>query len=154
MRTPSYRTACLVTGGLYLIIGLGILGQGAANAMAQYGVPESTRALPHYADAIKWVYVHAAVLGAIVLVVGWWGREPALQRAFARVLLAAQTVYLALDLRSADWALGTGLYEGRQSLGPAMVGAVVWLLFVGPALRRAPVSPAGSGPGEATGPPS
>jgi hypothetical protein len=132
-----FRTACYIVGGLQLLIGLGILAQGAANAMAPYGVPEATRALPHYRDAIAWVYVHTCVLGALMVVVGRYAEAPALKRAFARAVFGALLVYCALDFRSSE-PVGIGLYEGPQSIVPALICVVMLALFAGPAFRGDP----------------
>lgn len=129
-RLPGFRTSCLIIGALYVLLSAGILAQGGAPAMAQYGVPEATLSSPHYGDAIVWVYLHMLVLGLVIGVVGWYGRGAQLQRMFSRVLLAAHIAYLTLDVIHSDSALGNGLYEGPASLGPAVIAAFVTALFL------------------------
>jgi len=99
-------------------------------AMAEYGVPAATLASPHYADAMFWVFLHMTMIGLAIGVVGWFAEGVRMQRAFARLMLAGIVVYTYLDVRSADWALGSGLYQGRGSLGPVLVDVLALLLWV------------------------
>jgi len=99
-------------------------------AMAEYGVPTSTLASPHYADAMFWVFLHMTMIALVIGVVGWFSEGVRLQRAFARLMLIAQSVYTFLDIRAADWPLGTALYKGSGSLGPVVVGVIAWLLWL------------------------
>jgi hypothetical protein len=130
MQLPGFRASCLTLAAIYVFLAGSILVRGPMVAMAEYAVPAATLASPHYADAMFWVFLHMTMLGLINGVVGWFAEGVRMQRAFARLWLFAQLVYLFLDVRAADWALGTGLYKGPGSLGPVMVGAlavVVWL---------------------------
>ena len=104
--------------------------------MEEYGVPRDTLASPHYLDAINWVYLHTLVLAAVIGVVGWFAREPALKIWFSRLMVGAHLVYVALDFGHSDSALGNGLYRGDASVVPGVVGLVVLLLFMGPSVRR------------------
>jgi hypothetical protein len=134
---PGFRPTCLALGGLYVFIAGSLLLRGPAAAMADYAVPEATRASPHYADAIFWVFLHMTVIGLTIAVIGWFADGERLQRAFARLMLVALCVYTFLDVRAADWALGTGLYEGSGSLGPVVVDALSLLLWLRLNLVRA-----------------
>ncbi len=121
---------CLSLAAIYVVLAGSILVRGPMVAMADYAVPAETLASPHYADAMFWVFLHMTMLGLLNGVVGWFAEGVRMQRAFARLWLPAQLGYLFLDVRAADWALGTGLYKGAASLGPVMVGAfavIVWL---------------------------
>ena len=53
-----------------------------------------------------------------------------MQRAFARLMLAAIIVYTMLDVRTADWALGNALYKGPGSLGPVVVDVLALVLWL------------------------
>jgi uncharacterized BrkB/YihY/UPF0761 family membrane protein len=106
--------------------------------MEEYGVPGETLTSPHYQDAINWVYLHTLVLAAVIGVVGWFAREPALKVWFSRLMVGAHLVYAALDFGHSDSALGNGLYRGDASVVPGIVAVVVLLLFVGPSVRREP----------------
>ena len=102
-------------------------------AMADYAVPAATLASPHYADAMRWVFLHMTVIGLVIGVVGWFAEGVRMQRAFAWLMLAAIVVYTTLDVRTADWPLGSALYKGRGSLGPVLVdvlAVVLWLRLV------------------------
>ena len=132
--------------GIYVVLAGSILVRGPMVAMADYAVPAETLASPHYADAMFWVFLHMTMLGLINGVVGWFAEGVRMQRAFARLWLPAQLGYLCLDVRAADWALGTGLYQGEGSLGPVMVGAfavIVWLRLnlVRPVASSTPTTP-------------
>lgn len=129
MRLPGFRASCLTLGVLYVLLAGSILIRGPMAAMADYGVPQETLASPHYADAMFWVFLHMAVIGLVIGLVGWFGEGVRFQRAFSRLMLACQLVYLFLDVRAADWALGNALYEGPGSLGPVVVGGLAIVLW-------------------------
>lgn len=123
MTLPGFRASCLTLGVLYVLLAGSILVRGPMVAMADYAVPAETLASPHYADAMFWVFLHMTVIGLVIGVAGWFGEGVRFQRAFSRLMLACQLVYGFLDVRAADWALGTALYKGPASLGPVVVGA-------------------------------
>jgi hypothetical protein len=130
MILPGFRASCLTIAAVYVFLAGSILLRGPMVAMADYAVPASTLASPHYADAMFWVFLHMTMLGLIIGVVGWFAEGARMQRAFARLWLAGQLFYLVLDIRAADWPLGTALYKGPASLGPVVVGVVatgLWL---------------------------
>jgi hypothetical protein len=129
MTLPGFRATCLTISAIYVLLAGSILARGPMKAMADYAVPAQTLASPHYADAMFWVFLHMLVIGLVIGVVGWFAEGVRLQRAFARLMLAAILVYFFLDVRSADWALGDGLYKGPGSLGPVVVGALSILLW-------------------------
>ncbi len=137
----GFRAACTTIGTVYILIGGSIVARGAALSMAPYGVPQTTLDAPHYGDAILWVYVHTMVLGALLIFMGWRATERSVQRAFARFMLGAQLVYLFLDLRTSDSAVGNGLYQGPESLGPAVIGAMVTVVFAVLSLAKAAPAP-------------
>lgn len=126
---PGFRASCLTLAALYVLLAGSILVRGPMVAMADYAVPPETLASPHYADAMLWVFLHMTVIGLIIGVVGWFAEGARMQRAFARLMLAAQLVYFALDAHHADWALGNALYKGPGSLGPVMVGALALIVW-------------------------
>jgi hypothetical protein len=131
---PGFRKTCLVTGVLYVLLGGSVLARGGAASLAQFEVPAATLESPHFADAILWVYVHMIVIGLITVVVGLFGTEARLRRWFARLMVGAHALYLFLDLRTSDSALGNGLYQGPASIVPAIIGLCVLLLFVHPSV--------------------
>lgn len=135
-RLPGFRTSCLAVGVIYVLLGGSILLRGGAASLAAFEIPEPTLASPHYADAIWWVYTHMIVLGLLTGVVGQFGTSPALRRWFSRTMLVAHAYYVFLDVRASDSPLGTGLYQGPASIVPAVIGAVVMLLFAHLSLCR------------------
>lgn len=143
MSLPGFRASCLTLSGLYVLLAGSILVRGPMVAMTDYAVPASTLASPHYADAMKWVFLHMTVIGLMIGVVGYFAEEVRVQRAFARLMLVALLVYTTFDVRTADWPLGSALYKGRGSLGPVFVDVlslVLWarLSFVRPRAASAP----------------
>ena len=62
-------------------------------------------------------------------VVGWFAEGVRMQRAFARLMLAAILVYTALDVHTADWTMGNALYKGPGSLGPVIVDVLALVLW-------------------------
>jgi len=128
-RLPDLRLTCLLVGAVYVLIAGAILVRGA-DAMGDYAVPAEVIASAHYADAITWVYVHMLVLGLLIATLGTLAVTPTAKRWVPRGLLAVHLVYLLLDVRTSDSALGNALYRGPASLAPAIVGGVVALLFV------------------------
>ena len=107
---------------------------GGAASLAQFEIPTATLESPHFADAILWVYVHMIVIGLITIVVGLFGTEARLRQWFARLMVGAHALYLFMDLRTSDSALGNGLYQGPASIVPAIIGLCVLLLFVHPSV--------------------
>jgi len=137
MSLPGFRASCLTLAIVYVLLAGSILLRGPMVAMAGYGVPPSTLASPHYADAMFWVFLHMTVIGLAIGVVGWFAEEARLQRAFARFMLAAICVYTFLDVRTADWPLGNALYKGTGSLGPVIVDVLAIVLWLRLNLVRA-----------------
>lgn len=135
---PRFRSACVIAGVVYVLVGAAVFVGGGATSMAKFGVPPETVASPHYRDAILWVYVHAIVLGTMIAVVGWFAQGAALQRWFARLMLVAHACYLFLDVRTSDSWLGNGLYQGPASVGPAVVVFCMLLLFIHPSVCNDP----------------
>jgi hypothetical protein len=76
------------------------------------------------------------VIGLMIGVVGWFAEGVRLQRAFACLMLLAQLVYTTLDVRTADWGLGSGLYKGAGSLGPVAVDLLAIVLWARLSLIR------------------
>lgn len=130
MHLPGFKPSCLAIGGLYVALAGSMLLRGPMVAMAEYAVPAETLASPHYADAMFWVFLHMTVLGSLIVVVGWFAEGVRLQRAFARLMLLALVVYTTLDVRTADWALGSALYKGPGSLGPVVVDVISILTWL------------------------
>lgn len=123
-------------GSLHALIGSSIVLRGIPASMEPFGIPRVLFESPHYIDAMEWVYVHQALLGLLLVVVGWFGRSPDLKLWFARAVLFAHVVYGYRDFRASDSAVGTGLYEGSSSLAPAFMVVFLALFFIGPSLRR------------------
>src|SRR5262245_53856541 len=98
---PGFRASCLTLSGLYVLLAGSILVRGPMVAMADYAVPVETLASPHYADAMRWVFLHMTVIGLIIGVVGWFAEGARMQRAFAVLMLLALMVYTTLDVRTA-----------------------------------------------------
>jgi hypothetical protein len=130
MKLPGFRATCLGVATTFVLLAGSILVRGPMVAMADYAVPSSTLASPHYADAMTWVFLHMTFIGVLVGFVGWFVDGVRAQRTFARLMLLAQLGYTFLDVRAADWALGVGLYKGPQSLGPVVVGVVALTLWL------------------------
>ncbi|MFO0671222.1 MAG: hypothetical protein U0235_16605 [Polyangiaceae bacterium] len=133
MSLPGFRASCVTLAVIYVLLAGSILARGPMVAMADYAVPAATLASPHYADAMRWVFLHMTVIGLVIGVVGWFAEGVRMQRAFAWLMLAAIVVYTTLDVRTADWPLGSALYKGRGSLGPVLVdvlAVVLWLRLV------------------------
>jgi hypothetical protein len=146
---PGFRASCLTLSALFVFLGGSILLRGPMVAMADYAVPPETLASPHYADAMFWVFLHMTVIGLVIGVVGWFAEGVRMQRAFARLMLAAQLVYFFLDVRSADWALGHALYKGPGSLGPVLVGALAIVLWARLNVVKPKAGPASAPPSTA-----
>lgn len=126
-----FKYGCLGVAAIYVLLAGSILVRGAEASLQPFGVPEPVLGSPHYADAITWVYVHMTVLGVLIGVVGWFAEGIRLQRAFCATMVAAHLVYLYLDLRTSDTAIGNSLYKGPESAIPAMIGFVLLVVFAG-----------------------
>jgi hypothetical protein len=130
MSLSGFRPTCLTLATVFVGLAVSLIVRGPMLAMADYGVPESTLASPHYADAMFWVFLHMTMIGLVIGVVGWFSEGVRLQRAFSRLMFAAQSMYTFLDMRAADWPLGNALYKGPGSLGPVLVGVIAWVLWL------------------------
>lgn len=126
---PGFRGTCLTVCGLYVFLSSSLFIRGLMPSMAQFQVPAQTLASPHYADALLWVYVHMAVIGLMLGVIGWYATESRLQRVFARLMLFVHIAYFYLDLRSSDSPWGNALYKGPASMVPVLIGMLMCLLF-------------------------
>ncbi|WP_394836093.1 hypothetical protein LVJ94_04200 [Pendulispora rubella] len=97
--------------------------------MEPYGVPEATLASPHYQDAILWVYSHMIVIGLLTGCLGIIAEGERAKKWTARLLLVVHLYYTYLDTRSSDSFLGNALYKGTASIAPALIVAMVSILF-------------------------
>ncbi|MFT3839048.1 MAG: hypothetical protein QM723_18855 [Myxococcaceae bacterium] len=140
---PGFKASCLTLCAIFVLLAGSILARGPMVAMADYQVPPETLASPHYADAMTWVFLHMLVLGLLIGTVGWFAEGVRLQRAFSRVMLAAQLVYATLDVRTADWRFGNALYKGPGSLGPVVVEALALVLWARLSFVRPKTHPTG-----------
>lgn len=130
MQLPGFRASCFTISGMFVFLAVSFLAGGVAEGMARYEVPAATVASPHYIDAMTWVFLHMTTIGVLVGFMGYFADTVRIQRAFARLMLVEQLIYGFLDVRAADWALGTALYKGPQSLGPVVVGAICVVLWL------------------------
>jgi len=142
-RLPGFRATCIAIGALYVLLGGSILARGVPASMAPYGLPQATLDSPHFVDAIWWVYTHMVVLGLIMVALGWLAESHRLKLWMARILFGAHVSYTWMDIRSSDSAWGTGLYQGPESLAPAVIAGLAMLAFahLGLCLHREPTAP-------------
>jgi hypothetical protein len=144
-RLLGFRSTCTLVGVLQIMLACSILLRGARTAMAPFGVPDVVLSSPHYQDAITWVYVHMAVLGALIATAGSVVVDPRKQVLFCRVLCAAHLLYLFMDVRTAESFLGNGLYRGAASNIPTFIGLFFCVLFARLSVApKAPGTTAGS----------
>ena len=144
---PGFRASCLTVGVLYPVLAGSLLLRGVEVSMGEFAVPPVVLASPHYHDAIVWVYTHQIVLGLVIGALGLTVTDPRAQRGVARLLCAVHILYMWLDVRSSDSALGNGLYKGPGSLIPVFVCLFVIVLFAHLSVcrpERARAAPAGS----------
>ena len=126
---PGFKTICTVVGITYVLLGSSMLLRGAHASMAPFAVPEATLSSPHFADFFHFVFVHMVVIGVLIGMLGRLVEKGGAQRFVARALTVIQIHYAYLDFRTSDSVLGSGLYRGPASLGPAIVGVLVTLAF-------------------------
>lgn len=128
---PGFKATCYTVGTIDVLVSVNIFVRGIMASMAEFGVPAEMLASPHYYDAMKWVYVHSAVLGSVMICLGWCAGGIGLkaQQRLSALFATAHALYLWLDIRSSDSAWGTGLYKGEASLIPAIIGFVLTLLW-------------------------
>lgn len=137
---PGFRATCMAVGCTFVLIAGSELWQGVPRSLAGFGVPEAVLHSPHYEDAMVWVFTHMLVLGLIIGVVGYFAEGERTRRAFARIMAAVIPIFTALDIRTSDSALGSGLYAGPRSLVPPVIDIVVLLLFVHLSLCRSAIA--------------
>jgi hypothetical protein len=138
---PGFRATAIGIGATWSLLALSMLARGIPDAMSSYSIPKDQLEIAHYVDAMTWVFLHMLFIGSITIVMGATSRDGRQQRTFARLMLAGCSVYAYLDVRSADWALGTALYKGPGSLGPVVVGVIALVLWARLVFVRAPSLP-------------
>lgn len=124
---PGFKTACTIIGATYTALA-GTMLLGGVHQMGQFGVPESTLSSAHFADMHHWTFVHMAVIGVLITLLGRYVERASGQLVVARVLLVLALHYTYLDLRTSD-AVGSGLYSGRAWVVPVLVDLLVTLTF-------------------------
>ena len=128
--SPWFRRVMTGLGALWVFLASTILVRGTEESLREFAVPEAVLTSAHFDDAITWVYVHMVVLGVLMIGLGRWVTDPRAQRNLARLFVVAQLIYLYLDIRSSDSALGNGLYQGPASLIPVVMGIVFLIAFL------------------------
>ncbi len=126
---PGFKTCCVIVCFLYVIMGGSLFARGLMTSMADFQVPAVVLSSPHYYDAIFWVYSHMIILGLIIGLVGWYGRDRQLKLWMSRLLFIAHAYYTYLDFRTSDSSLGNGLYKGAGSVFPGFVCLFITLVF-------------------------
>ena len=127
-KLPQFRTCYIFVGVFQCFLALNILIQGT-QTLAPFGVPEATLILPHYEDAIHWVYTHMFVLGLLITTIGLKVTEPGARTTLSRLLFVLHAYYTFLDFRSSDSWVGNGLYKGDASLMPAFLALGFTMIF-------------------------
>lgn len=107
--------------------------------LAPFGVPKDVLAAPHFLDFFHFLFVHMAVLGVLLVLLGQLVEGARKQRLVARVLLFVELHYTYLDQRTSTW--GNGLYARDKSLVLVAIDLIVVACFlylsVCPARREA-----------------
>lgn len=132
---PNFRKTFLITGYSYLILALGLFNKGLLRSMAEFQVPQQVINSAHYYDALIWIYVHMAVIGILILLIGYSVTDIKQQKIISLSTLFITLFYTYLDTRTADWAFGNSLYKGSASIIPAIIGLLVNILMLQLVLR-------------------
>ncbi len=127
---PDFKKTFLITGYTYLILALGLFYKGLLRSMSEFNVPQEVLNSAHYYDALIWVYVHMAVIGILILIIGYSVFELKNQKVISLLILFITLFYTYLDFRTADWAFGNSLYKGNSSIVPAIIGTIINLLML------------------------
>jgi hypothetical protein len=138
-RLPGYRLLCTVVAVLSVLLGASMKLRGAHDAMGPFGVPRAVLDAPHFDDFFQFLFLHMMVIGLLIGVLGWAVQGARRQRAVARVLCGIYLLYAYMDFRTSDSPLGNGLYQGRDSLVPPLMGVTLALLFAWLGTRRVAV---------------
>lgn len=109
---------------------LGLFAKGLITSMAEFKVPTEILNSPHYFDAIMWVYIHMIVIGVMIALIGFSVDDKKKQKWINLLLFIITAMYVYLDFRTSDSALGNALYKGESSVAPAIIGTIVNLLFL------------------------
>lgn len=112
------------------LLALSLFAKGLLVSMASYGVPQEILDSPHYVDAITWVYIHMAVIGILILVIGYSVTEASKQKWVALVLTLVLSIYTYLDFVHSDSVFGNALYKGSQSIAPAVISLLLMLAYL------------------------
>jgi hypothetical protein len=126
---PGYRIIFSVIGGAYILLSCSMLVRGMRTAMQSFGLPESTLASPHFADFFHFFYSLMLMLGLLIVALGRFVLVGVHQRSSARLLLAINVYVTYLDVRVSDSPLGNGLYQGKNTIVPAILDLAFGLCF-------------------------
>jgi hypothetical protein len=138
-RLPGFRLFCTVAAVLYVLLGASMKLRGAHEAMRPFGVPKAVLDAPHFDDFFQFLFLHMMVIGLLIGLLGWTVQGARRQRAVARVLCGLQLLYATMDFRTSDSPLGNGLYQGKGSLVPPLMGVAMALVFAWLGTRRVAV---------------
>ena len=127
---PGFKSTCLIVGILNVTFFLMMVSQGVMKGMAEFKIPENLLSSPYYSDAMFWVFLHMAMLGVLITLLGFGVESPNRQQWISAILVAVFGVYLFLDIRTSDNPFGTALYQGPRSLFPVFIDFLYILLFL------------------------
>lgn len=126
----SFKITSIVVGLVMSLLAISLFAKGILIAMAEYGVPQEVISSPYYQDAISWVYIHMAVIGALIFIMGYAVTETQKQKWVALSLSLILAMYTYIDFVHSDSALGNALYKGPSSLAPAVISLLMTLAFI------------------------
>lgn len=126
---PGFKSTCIMVGCLNILMASTMLIQGIPAAMEKFQIPENILISAHYIDAMFWVFLHMAMIGILIIIIGLLAENSRKQILAARILVLMHCVYLYLDIQTSDNPFGNALYHGSESLVPIFVDIFYILLF-------------------------
>jgi len=126
----SFKGTCLFVGTLNILMAGSMLAKGVMQGMAEFKVPPTLLASPHYDDAMSWVFLHMCTIGGLIIIIGLLAEDPAKKVWAARALVLIHCVYAFLDIQTSDNYFGNALYQGPRSVFPVFIDVLYILLFL------------------------
>lgn len=134
MKLLSFRNRTWFVGFLFVVFFTMMKIQGISKSMLEFKVPEDIAFSPYYSDSMHWVFMHMAVLGILIALIGFLADSFDKQKLATRILIPIFIVYLIFDIHTSDNPFGTALYKGPRSVFPVFVDLLCIVLFLPEAL--------------------
>lgn len=107
----SFKVTCLFVGMLNILMAGSMLAKGVMQGMAEFKVPPTLLASPHYDDAMSWVFLHMGTIGVLIITNGLLAEDSAKKAWAVRVRALMYWAYTFLNIQRSNNYLGKALKQ-------------------------------------------